>query len=65
MPRLAPRASVSFVRAHSCHGAVCKPQSFGVRETTAKQVSVIKKKGGKQEKKQYTKVTVFFFKKAK
>lgn len=61
MPQLAPPASVSFVRAHSCHGVVCKPLSFGTRETTAKKVSIVKKKGGKQGKKQRTKVIVIIF----
>lgn len=53
MPQLASRASVSFVRAHSCHGAVCKPQSFGVREATTEQVSVIKRKEGSKKKARY------------
>lgn len=61
MPQLVPYASVSFVRAHSCCSAVCKPQSFGVREITTKQVSAVKNKGGKQGKKQRTKVIVIIF----
>lgn len=57
-----PCVSVSFVRSHSSHGAVCKSQSFGVRDTIAKQVSVIKKrrKARRQLQPKVQRITVRF-----